>query len=163
MPLGIYPGTFDPATNGHLDIIQRAITIFDRVIVAVAVDHYKNPLFSVEERRDMLEQITRDYPNVTVEVFSGLLIDFAKEKKAQGIIRGLRAVSDFEYEMQIAAMNKKLAENLETIFLTTSTEYSFLSSSIIKQVASLGGCVRGLVPEVVELALKQKYLSLKEE
>ncbi len=162
MPLGIYPGTFDPVTNGHLDIIQRATTIFNRVIVAVAVDHYKNPLFTVEERRDMLLEVTQGYPTVTVEVFSGLLIDYVKDRKAQGIIRGLRAVSDFEHEMQMAAMNKKMAENVETIFLTTSTEYSFLSSSIIKQVASLGGCVRGLVPEIVLTALKEKYKTKEE-
>lgn len=163
MPLAIYPGTFDPVTNGHLDIIQRATKIFDRVRVAVAVDHYKNPLFSAEERRDMIVEVTRNHPSVSVEIFSGLLIDYVKETGAQAIIRGLRAVSDFEYEMQMAAMNKKLAENVETIFLTTSTEYSFLSSSIIKQVASLDGRITGLVPEIVEAALKKKYLKTEEE
>lgn len=157
MPLGIYPGTFDPVTNGHLDIIQRATAIFDRVVVAVAINNHKDTLFNIDERRDMMLNVTHCYPSVTVEVFSGLLIDYAKQKGAAGIIRGLRAVSDFEYEMQIALMNKKLAENCETIFFTTSTEYSFLSSSIIKQVASLGGCVRGLVPEIVEFALKEKF------
>jgi pantetheine-phosphate adenylyltransferase len=157
MPLGIYPGTFDPVTNGHLDIILRATTIFDRVIVAVAEDTHKDNLFSVEERKNMLVEVTRPFPTVSVEVFSGLLVKYVLEKGAAGIIRGLRAVSDFEYEMQIAAMNKKMAENCETIFFTTSTEYSFLSSSIIKNVASLGGCVTGLVPELVEEALKNKY------
>lgn len=159
MPLGIYPGTFDPVTNGHLDIILRATTIFDHVIVAVALDNHKDTLFSAEERRDMLLEVTEAYPQVSVVIFSGLLIDYAVEKGAAGIIRGLRAVSDFEYEMQLAAMNKKLAETCETIFFTTSTEYSFLSSSIIKNVASLGGCVAGLVPEIVELSLKEKFAS----
>ena len=157
MPLGIYPGTFDPVTNGHLDIIQRATTIFDHVIVAVALDNHKDNLFSEEERREMLLEITKSYPKVSVEVFSGLLIDYALKKGAAGIIRGLRAVSDFEYEMQMEALNKKMADNCETIFFTTSTEYSFLSSSIIKNVASLGGSVTGLVPEVVEKALKKKF------
>lgn len=157
MPLGIYPGTFDPVTNGHLDVILRATTIFDHVIVAVALDTHKDNLFSVEERRDLLLEVTRAYPKVSVEIFSGLLVDFVVKKGAAGIIRGLRAVSDFEYEMQMAALNKKMAESCETIFFTTSTEYSFLSSSIIKNVASLGGCVKGLVPEIVELALKEKF------
>lgn len=157
MPLGIYPGTFDPVTNGHLDVILRATTIFDRVIVAVAEDTHKDNLFSVEERKNMLIEVTRPYPKVSVEVFSGLLVNFVLEKQAAGIIRGLRAVSDFEYEMQMAAMNKKLADSFETIFFTTSTEYSFLSSSIIKNVVSLGGCVTGLVPDIVEQALKDKY------
>ena len=162
MPLGIYPGSFDPVTNGHLDIISRASTIFDQIIVAIAMDNNKDTLFTVDERKDMLINVTQSYPNVTVEVFSGLLIDYAERKGAAGIIRGLRAVSDFEYEMQLAAMNKKMAEKCETIFLTTSTEYSFLSSSIIKQVAALGGCVSGLVPEIVELSLRKKFLTNEE-
>ena len=162
MPLGVYSGTFDPVTNGHLDIILRATTIFDHVIVAVALDTHKDNLFSVEERRDLLLAVTKDYPKVSVEVFSGLLVDFVQEKGAAGIIRGLRAVSDFEYEMQMAALNRKLAHSCETIFFTTSAEYSFLSSSIIKNVASLGGCVKGLVPEIVELALKEKFAKEKE-
>ena len=119
------------------------------------MDNNKDTLFTVDERKDMLINVTQSYPNVTVEVFSGLLIDYAERKGAAGIIRGLRAVSDFEYEMQMAAMNKKMAEKCETIFFTTSTEYSFLSSSIIKQVAALGGCVSGLVPEIVELSLRE--------
>jgi len=157
MPIGVYPGTFDPVTNGHLDVILRATTIFDHVIVAVAMDTHKDNLFTPEERRDLLLAVTKGYPKVSVEIFSGLLINFVLEKGANGIIRGLRAVSDFEYEMQMAALNKKMAETCETIFFTTSTEYSFLSSSIIKNVASLGGCVKGLVPDVVELALKNKF------
>lgn len=157
MPLGVYSGTFDPVTYGHLDIILRATTIFDHVIVAVALDTHKDNLFSLEERKDLLLAVTKDYPNVSVEIFSGLLVDFVQEKGAAGIIRGLRAVSDFEYEMQMATLNKKLADSCETIFFTTSTEYSFLSSSIIKNVASLGGCVTGLVPDIVDLALKEKF------
>ena len=162
MPLGIYPGSFDPVTNGHLDIISRATTIFDQVIVAIAVDNNKETLFSIEERRDMLLSVTQPYPNVTVEVFSGLLVDYAKKKGAAGIIRGLRAVSDFEYEMQLAAMNKKMAGNCETIFFTTSTEYSFLSSSIIKQVASLGGVYQDLFLRLWKNLL-EKFLIKEEE
>jgi len=159
MSTAIYPGSFDPVTNGHLDIVQRATRIFDEVIITIAVDNYKNTLFSVDERLEMLRCVVGEYSGVKVETFSGLLIHYVRSRGATAIIRGLRAVSDFEYEMQLAMMNKKLAEDVETVFFTTSTEYSFLSSSVIKQVASLGGCVRGLVPQKVELELKRKYTS----
>lgn len=157
MRIAIYPGTFDPVTNGHLDILYRSSTLFDRVIVAVAKENYKNTLFTLEERAELLNKVIGDMPNVEVEVFSGLLVDYVKSKGACAIIRGLRAVSDFDYEFQVALMNKKLYNDAETVFLTTDTKYSFLSSSIVKKVASLGGCVKGLVPEEVEEALKKKY------
>ncbi|KUK10309.1 MAG: Phosphopantetheine adenylyltransferase [Clostridia bacterium 41_269] len=161
MPTAIYPGTFDPVTNGHLDIIQRATSIFDTVVVAVAEDSGKDTLFSLEERLEILREVTSSLKGVYVESFSGLLIKYVKKKGADAIVRGLRAVSDFEYEMQMAMMNKKMAEDIETVFFFTSTEYSFLSSSVVKQVASLGGCVKGLVPSYVEKKLKEKYNFLK--
>lgn len=157
MRVAVYPGTFDPITNGHLDIIRRAVEIFDRVVVGVAQDNYKNTLFSLEERVQLVRDVTRDCPTVTVKSFSGLLVDFARQEGAVAIVRGLRAVSDFEYEFQMSIMNKKLASDLETVFLMTATEYSFISSSIIRQVASLGGCIRGLVPPEVEQALLKRY------
>ncbi|MFZ5754442.1 MAG: pantetheine-phosphate adenylyltransferase [Bacillota bacterium] len=157
MRIAIYPGTFDPVTNGHIHIAERASKLFDKVIIAVAKDNYKNNLFSLEERLQMVEESLQYLPNVEVDSFSGLLADYAVCKNAQALIRGLRAVSDFEYEMQLAAMNKRLNETLETVFLMTAGEYSFISSSMIKQVAVLGGCVKGLVPPIVEAGLKEKY------
>ena len=159
MRVAIYPGTFDPVTNGHLDILKRAAALFDEVIIGVAEETYKSNLFSLEERKKFLEAVITD-PHVKVEIFSGLLMHYAITKNACAIIRGLRAVSDFEYEFQLAMMNKKLNENVETIFLTTASEYSFLSSTMIKQVASLGGCVKGLVPQIVEEALKKKFMRM---
>ena len=157
MRVAVYPGTFDPITNGHLDVIKRACKLFDRVIVGVARDNYKQTLFSLEERVRLAREVTQDIPGVEVKAFQGLLVDFVRREGACAIIRGLRAVSDFEYEFQMSIMNKKLAEEVETVFLMTATEYSFLTSSIIRQVASLGGCIRGLVPPVVELALYEKF------
>lgn len=153
----IYSGTFDPVTNGHMDIIRRGAALFDRLIIGVAKDNYKNVLFSDEERIDILKEVTSDLPNVEVETFSGLLMDYCREKGASTVIRGLRAVSDFEYEMQMALMNKKLNPNVETVFLMTGQQYSFISSSIIKDVASLGGCITGLVPPLVEKRILEKY------
>ncbi|MGI6553390.1 MAG: pantetheine-phosphate adenylyltransferase [Clostridia bacterium] len=157
MRVAVYPGTFDPITNGHLDIVERAAGIFDRVIIAIANENYKKNLFTLEERRDLVIKVCKHIPNIQVEVFQGLLADFVQQKKAYIIIRGLRAVSDFEYEFQMSVMNKKLNKNIETVFLTAANEYTFLSSSIIKQVASLGGSVNGLVPPVIEQALKDKF------
>ncbi|MBC7341812.1 MAG: pantetheine-phosphate adenylyltransferase [Clostridia bacterium] len=156
MTVAVYPGTFDPITNGHLDIICRGAKLFERVVIGVAVDNYKLNLFSLEERIDLVKRVTLHLDNVEVEGFSGLLVDFVRRKGATAVIRGLRAVSDFEYEFQLSMMNKKLAPEVETVFLMTTNEYSFLSSSIIKQVAALGGCIEGLVPKEVEKALKAK-------
>lgn len=158
MRMAVYPGTFDPVTNGHLDIVQRATKLFDRVILAVAEENYKNNLFSLEERVRLLRESTSSLPNVVVESFGGLLMDYVQARGACAIVRGLRAISDFEYEFQLSMMNKKLSEEVETVFLMTSSENLFVSSSIIKQVAALGGCIHGLVPLQVEAALHARYL-----
>lgn len=157
MNIGIYPGSFDPITFGHLDIIKRSAKLFDRLIVAVLSNPQKKPLFTVDERIEMIRQSINNAPNIEIDSFSGLLIDFARLKQARVIIKGLRAVSDFEYELQMALMNKKLDERIETVFIMTSSKYSYLSSSIVKEVASFGGCVASLVPPLVEKQLKQKY------
>ena len=157
MRICVYPGTFDPVTNGHMDIITRAAALFDKVIIGIAKDNYKNVLFSNEERLAIMEEVTADLDNVAVEIFSGLLMDFCKRENACAVMRGLRAVSDFEYEMQLALMNKKLNPNVETVFLMTGQQHSFISSSIIKDVAVLGGCIHGLVPESVEKRIIEKY------
>lgn len=159
--VAVYAGTFDPVTNGHLDILKRAQTLFDKIYVGVAADNYKENIFTLEERVNLLQVVTKDLEKVEIEAFCGLLIDYVEKKGAKILIRGLRAVSDFEYEFQLAMMNRKLANDVDTVFLMTSLEYAFLSSSMIKQVASLGGCVRGLVPPLVEEELKKKYSSLK--
>lgn len=157
MRTAIYPGTFDPVTYGHVYIAQRASKLFEKVVVAVAADNYKKNLFSLEERMYLMEESVKHLDNVKVDSFSGLVADYARKKRAQALIRGLRAVSDFEYEMQIASMNKHLNTNLETLFLMTEGEYSFLSSSSIKDVALLGGNIDGLVPPIVVLKLKEKF------
>lgn len=155
--IAVVPGSFDPITNGHLDIIKRAADVFDIVYVAALKNSSKKPLFSIEERLALIEEVTKDIPNVRVESSSGLLVDYAKSRNAIAIVRGLRAVSDFEYEMQITSMNRFLDESIETFFIMTKNQYSFLSSSIVKEVARYGGSVKGLVPCVVEEALKKKY------
>ncbi len=159
MKLIIYPGTFDPVTNGHLDLVKRGLMIFDELIIAVAPSPKKQPLFTIEERLVMIEDAVRQYKGVRVEAFDGLLIDYVKKRGGIGIIRGLRAVSDFEYEMQMALMNRRLAGDLETVFVMPSEEYSYLTSTIVKEVASFGGTVSGLVPDMVEKALKDKFLT----
>lgn len=159
MKVAVYPGTFDPITNGHLDIIERTAKLFTKVVIGVAAETYKNNLFSFEERIAMVNSCIGHLPNVTVEGFCGLLMDFVHQKKAIAIIRGLRAVSDFEYEFQLSMMNKMLDEKVETLFLMTAKEYSFISSSIIKSVASLGGSIAGLVPPGVEQTVARKYLN----
>ncbi|MED1794339.1 pantetheine-phosphate adenylyltransferase [Brevibacillus nitrificans] len=156
MNIAVCSGSFDPVTYGHLDIIARGAKIFDKVIVAVLINAKKKSLFSVEERVDLLRQVTAEMDNVEVDSFDGLLIDYMKKRNAQVIIRGLRAVSDFEYEMQVASMNKKLNENVETFFMMTSHQYSYLSSSIVKEVASYKASVKDLVPPIVEQALLAK-------
>jgi pantetheine-phosphate adenylyltransferase len=155
--IAVVPGSFDPITKGHLDIIRRAADVFDVVYVAVLNNSAKNPLFSIEERCALIEEVTKELPNIRIETSSGLLIDYAREKNAKAIVRGLRAVSDFEYEMQITSMNRVLDENIETFFIMSKNKYSFLSSSIVKEVAKYGGDVSELVPEIVEKALKVKF------
>lgn len=159
MKIAVCPGTFDPITNGHLDLIERGLRIFDRVIVAVAVNPKKEPLFSLEERLDLIRRSVKGFRNVRVDSFQGLLVDYAKSKGCVAIIRGLRAISDFEYEMQMALMNRRLAGEIETVFLMPAEEYSYLTSTIAKEVASLGGSVGGLVPKAVENALRRKLSS----
>ena len=149
MKLGIYPGTFDPITNGHIDLIKRSLVLFERVVVAIAPSPHKNPLFEVQDRLAMIREALSGQNRVEAEVFDGLLVDYVKKRKAVAIIRGLRAVSDFEYEMQMALMNRKLDSDIETVFLMPSEEYSYLTSTIVKGVAMYGGDVSDLVPAVV--------------
>ncbi|KFN03438.1 pantetheine-phosphate adenylyltransferase [Bacillus clarus] len=155
--IAISSGSFDPITLGHLDIIKRGAKVFDEVYVVVLNNSSKKPLFSVEERLELIREATKDIPNVKVDSHSGLLVEYAKMRNANAILRGLRAVSDFEYEMQITSMNRKLDDNIETFFIMTNNQYSFLSSSIVKEVARYGGSVVDLVPPVVERALKEKF------
>jgi pantetheine-phosphate adenylyltransferase len=157
----VCPGSFDPVTLGHLDIIKRGADVFDEVIVVVANNQSKDPLFTVDERIALLQQVTTKFPNVKVDSFNGLLIDYVKSIGATVILRGLRAVSDFEYEMKIASINKKLDDEVETFFMMTNNQYSFLSSSIVKEAAKYHANVSDLVPDVVDHALKQKYSSLR--
>ncbi len=159
--IAIYPGSFDPVTNGHLDIIKRCSKKFSKVIVSVLDNRSKNNMFTVEERKVLLEKVTEDMDNVEIDSFSGLLVDYVKEKDVSVVVRGLRAVSDFEYEMQMALINKSLYNDLETFFLISSNQYSFLSSSIVKEVASFNGDISALVPIVVEQAIKQKLRGYK--
>lgn len=156
MRTAIYPGSFDPIHNGHLDVIGRASKLCGRVVVAVAVNHAKTGLFSMEERVDLIRAASADIPGVEVKSFEGLLVDFVREERADAVIRGLRAVSDFEYEFQMALMNRSLDENFETIFLMPSQKNIYLSSRIVKEVAALGGEIDRFVPEVVKAALKVK-------
>lgn len=156
--IAVYPGSFDPITFGHLDIIRRGMTVFDKIIVAVLNNSRKDPLFTVDERVDLLGQTTSAFPGVTVDSFDGLLMDYVREKDVHIVLRGLRAISDFEYELQIASINKSLSPEIETCFMMTSNKYSFLSSSMVKEVAKYGGPVHELVPEPVERALKKKFV-----
>ena len=158
MRIGIYPGSFDPVTIGHLDIIKRSALLVDQLIIGVLNNSKKNPVFTAEERKEMIEAVVKDISNVKVEVFDGLLVEFAKLKKAEVIFRGLRAVTDFEYELQIAQTNRKLSNGeLDTMFLTTSLEYAYLSSSSVKEIASFGGDISQCVPEFVAKQIYRKY------
>jgi len=157
--IAVYPGSFDPITFGHLDIIDRGLRIFDEVIIAVAANSSKNALFSVEERIDLINRVLTGNDRAKVDTFDGLLVDYVLAQKATVIIRGLRAVSDFEYEFQIAQMNRSISLEVETLFMMTSVPYSYLSSSIVKEVSSLNGPVDGLVPPVVKKALADKFSS----
>ena len=157
--VGVYPGSFDPITNGHLDLIQRGARITDRLIVAVLGNEQKEPLFSVEERLEMLAEVVRGMPNVEVDSFDGLLVDYAKRRGASVILRGIRAISDYEYELQMALMNRRLAPEIETVFMMAGEAYSFISSRIVKEVISLGGNITDLVPPSVEARLRQRILA----
>jgi len=159
----VYPGSFDPVTNGHLDIVERAARVFEEVVVAVAVNMEKQPLFSVEERVEMLRQACRHLPHVQVDYFSGLTVDYAERQGAQVVIRSLRAVSDFEAEMQMALMNRRLNENVEMLFMMTSADYSFLSSRLVKELAEFGEPLTGLVPDFVEARLIEKTKQIGRE
>jgi pantetheine-phosphate adenylyltransferase len=154
--LAVYPGSFDPLTNGHVDIIERGARLFDRIIVAIAVNAEKSPMFTMAERVDIARAVFRNHPNVEVDTFEGLLVNYVARRNANVIVRGLRAVSDFEYEMQMALMNRELADTLETVFMMPAAQYSFISSRLIKEVFALGGKVHGLVPELVEKRLREK-------
>jgi len=155
--LAIYPGTFDPITNGHLDLIERGLRIFDHIIVAVAEGSYKKTLFTVPERMEMMREALADKPNVTVDSFPGLLVEYVKSQKASVVLRGLRAITDFEYEFQMAMMNRRLEPEIETVFLMTGLRWVFLSSSILKEAAMHGGNIEGMVPELVYKKLREKY------
>jgi pantetheine-phosphate adenylyltransferase len=154
--LAIYPGSFDPLHNGHVDIMLRGARLFERILVAVLVNAEKHPLFTDGERVDMIREVFREYPNVEVDTFEGLLVEYARRRRASAIVRGIRAVSDFEYEFQMALMNRHVEPTLETVFMMPAEQYTYLSSRLIKEVFSLGGEVRGLVPSSVEMRMLEK-------
>jgi pantetheine-phosphate adenylyltransferase len=157
--IAVYPGSFDPVTNGHLDLIARGAKIFDRLIVAVAKNVEKEPLFTVHERVEMLEAVTFEFKNVEIDVFSGLLMDYAREKGARVVLRGIRAVSDYEYELQMAMMNRKIEPDIETVFMMPGEAYSYVSSRLVRELARLGGPVKDMVPPLVEERLRGKVKS----
>jgi pantetheine-phosphate adenylyltransferase len=154
--VAVYPGSFDPLTNGHVDIILRGARLFDRIVVSILRNAEKHPLFTAEERVITAQEVFREYPNVDVESFEGLLVDYAHLKQASAIVRGLRAVSDFEYELQMALMNRRLGPEIETVFMMPAEQYTYVSSRLVKEVFALGGPITGLVPEIVEYRLREK-------
>jgi pantetheine-phosphate adenylyltransferase len=154
--LAIYPGSFDPLTNGHVDIITRGVRLFDRIVVAILLNAEKSPLFSTGERVEIARAVFKEFPNVEVDTFDGLLVDYVERRNAQVIVRGLRAVSDFEFEFQMALMNRRLNGRIETVFMMPAEQYTYISSRLIKEVFALGGRVHGLVPELVEQRLREK-------
>ena len=160
MNIAVYPGSFDPTTNGHLDVIERAAKIVDKLIVGVLINPNKKGLFTVEERVEQLKSLTQSLPNVEVRSFSGLLVDFARSVDASIVIRGLRAVTDFEYEFQMALTNRSLAGEIETLFIPTSAHYMYVSSSMVKEVASFGKSVEGMVPESIQKQMDEKYKNI---
>ncbi len=161
--IAVYPGSFDPITNGHLDLIQRALRIFDHIIVAVATNAFKQSLFTIEERMEMIRESLKDYPQITIDSFDGLLVNYAMRQKARAVLRGLRAVTDFEYEFQLAMMNRRLEPEVETVFLMTGLRWVFLSSSILKEAAVHGGNIEGMVPEIVIKKLREKFGQLRKD
>jgi pantetheine-phosphate adenylyltransferase len=158
--LAVYPGSFDPLTNGHVDIIKRGGRLFDRIVVAILLNLEKAPLFTVEERVAAAREVFEDQPNVEVDTFGGLLVDYAKQREASAIVRGLRAISDFEYELQMALMNRRLNSEIETVFMMPAEPYTYVSSRLVKEVFALGGSIEGLVPDVVETQLQAKQDAL---
>jgi pantetheine-phosphate adenylyltransferase len=159
--IAIYPGSFDPITNGHLDLIQRGSRMFDRLIVSILRNDAKQPLFSVEERAEMLREVVAVYPNVAVDSFEGLLVEHAAARSASVLLRGIRAISDYEYELQMALMNRRLAPGIETVFMMANESYSFISSRLVKEVFGLGGSITGLVPPTVEERLRRRMANSK--
>src|SRR5262245_53873274 len=159
--VALYPGSFDPLTNGHVDIIERGARIFDLIVVAILVNAEKAPLFTMQERVEIVREVFKDRPNVEVDTFNGLLVDYAERRQAQVIVRGLRAISDFETEFQMALMNRRLNPRLETVFMMPAEQYSYISSRLIKEVFSLGGRVSGLVPDMVERRLREKQAAVR--
>ena len=154
--VAVYPGSFDPLTNGHVDIILRGARLFDRIVVAILRNAEKQPMFTTEERVEIVREAFREYPNVEVDAFEGLLVDYAHRRQASVIVRGLRAVSDFEFELQMALMNRRLGPEIETVFMMPAEQYTYVSSRLIKEVFALGGPISGLVPDVVEARLREK-------
>jgi pantetheine-phosphate adenylyltransferase len=161
--IAIYPGSFDPITNGHLDLVQRGARMFDKLIVSILRNDAKEPLFSVEERMDMLREVVGVYSNVEVDCFDGLLVDYAASRSATVLLRGIRAISDYEYELQMALMNRRLRPGIETVFMMSNEAYSFISSRLVKQVYSLGGNISGLVPPSVEARMHHRMSQTKTE
>ena len=157
--IAVYPGSFDPLTNGHVDIIQRGSRLFDRIVVGVLINSEKAPLFTIPERVDIARNVFREWPNVEVDTFDGLLVEYARRKRASVIVRGLRAISDFEFEMQMALMNRRLNPDVETVFMMPAEPYTYVSSRLVKEVVALGGSVSGLVPRLVEERLRDKKMA----